>query len=215
MNITANTTPLADRLRSETAPLHFAAERHPAMRGLMKGELPLAALVQQTGQMMLVHRELERLLKLHAAQPAIAAVYRPWHDRSSLYEADVAALGGVASSVAPSPATQRLFEAMRAAEPAVLLGFLYVLEGSTNGAKFIGPAMARAYGLTGGRGLSALDPHGDQQSVRWQSCRAALNSLELTVREADLVVAAADAQFRHAIELMHELVAEHTVSGTL
>ena len=213
MTVATQPSSLAERLKADTASLHERAERHPAMRGLMTGTMPIAALVMQLGQMMLVHQALEQALRANAGTPAIAAVYKPYHDRAGKYAADVKALGGNPASITATPSTARVIAAIKAAEPTALIGYFYVLEGSTNGAKFIGAALARAYSLLDRRGLSAQDPHGDKQQERWQAFKSGLAGVELTGSQADAVVAAANEQFGHVISLMDEMVAAYPVPG--
>ena len=65
-------------------------------------------------------------------------------------------------------------------QPMALLGILYVLEGSTNGSKFIARKVRPAYELPAtGEGSAYLDPYGDVQPARWQEFKAAMDALNL------------------------------------
>jgi len=197
----------ADYLKASTQSLHTAAERHPLQADLLKGRLPLATFAALHAQYLLVHRSLERHLEsLRDADESFRAIIEDHHFRVPLFERDVTDLRLDAASIAPAEATRRFIAFLdRAAadSPIALLGMFYVLEGSTNGAKYVAMAMNRAYSLAG-RGISALDPHGEAQHERWTACRAALDAAARTLDESDraAILDAARATFQYAIDVM-------------
>jgi heme oxygenase len=201
---------LPDQLKEATWDLHEKAERHPFQRGMMMGKLPREAYVRHLEQMALAHEVVEaRLREAKGRSPAIAGLLREWHFRLGLAKADLKSLGGDMDAAAID-ATKRFaahVSATAAATPAGLLGYLYVLEGSTNGGRFIAPALARAMGMTDLSALSYQVPHGDQQQVRWGEFRAGLGSVALTPAETAAVHAAAETTFRFAVELSDALAA--------
>ncbi len=206
-------TPLAglhEALKSRTWPLHQRAEHHPFQAAIMRGGMSRSGYVAQLEQTLLVHRVLERHLagrRRHV--PALTALVRDHHFRVPHAEADLAALGG-STHAPPRPCTTAFIaeiDAAADARPHALVGYLYVLEGSTNGAKFIAKALARALGIADGHGLSYQDPHGDLQRPRWTEFKAALNTLDLTPAQAEDVVAAAESLFTWTIALFDELAA--------
>lgn len=187
------TAPLSLRLKTETQPLHTAAERHLFHQLLFAGALPLDRLAAQHAAAGRVQLALEHALDA-SSSPIVRAVYRDHHRRAALYARDVVSLGaGPQNHASPEEAAFiGRIAAWASGEPAGLLGALYVLEGSTNGGPFIQRAMARALP---GVSLTALNPHGDQQAPRWAAFKAALDGLTLTPAEQDTVVAAASATF--------------------
>jgi heme oxygenase len=203
----ADASLFADHLKVQTQPLHTAAERHPLQADLLKGRLPLATFAALHAQHLLVHRSLERHLDaLRVADESFRAIVADHHFRVPLFERDVTDLGIDPASIVPAEATQRFIAFLdRAAadSPIALLGVFYVLEGSTNGAKYIAMAMNRAYSLAG-RGISALDPHGESQRERWTAFRAALDAAARTLDESDraAILDAARATFQYAIDVM-------------
>ena len=109
-------------------------------------------------------------------------------------------------------------DAIAAAQPAALLGMLYVLEGSTNGSRFIARSLARTFnenvksGKAGpnagsGAGLSYLDPYGDAHPERWQSFKTDLNAANLE-DHLDAMIEASKIMFRSIADLSDELMGE-------
>ena len=89
---------------------------------------------------------------------------------------------------------------------------LYVLEGSTNGSKFIARAIRREYGLGEGPGASYLDPHGELQQERWQAFKRDMDDVGFTETEASAIIDAACRMFRALTDVSDEL--SETVGGS-
>lgn len=116
----------------------------------------------------------ELVARFHGLHAGAEAVLAPWladlpdldfdgRRRSRQLAADLAALGGAAPPACPAPPPRSRAEA---------LGILYVLEGSTLGAKVIRRAVvANGQDMSG---LSFLDPYGAQSGARWRSFLAIL-----------------------------------------
>ncbi len=197
---------VADLLKERTWPAHQAAERHGFQRAMLTGEAGLPPYLVQMQQMLLVHRDLEQALHARPTE-RIGAVYKQYHDRSGLIEADLATLGSAPAAEA-LPSTRRMLETMSACRisgPDRLLGVLYVLEGSTNGGRYIARAIEKSYGLESRRGTSWLDPHGEEQRPRWKQFRRDISAQEWGQAELEELGVAADATFRFAAELMDDL----------
>ena len=205
-----------ERLKARTWPLHERAERHTFQQALMRGELPLAAYVAQLEQTLLVHRVLEGHLRgVRGRVPAVDTLLRDYHFREGHALRDLHELGGSDNPPAleATGALIARIEQSAALRPHALAGFLYVLEGSTNGAKFIGRALAKAYGLESGRGLSYQDPHGDALAQRWREFKQGLNALALTPEQEEDVIVAAEALFAWNIAMFEELQARHAAGA--
>lgn len=207
---------LAERLKTETWPMHQRAEHHPFQAGIMKGRVPRAGYVAQLEQALLVHEALESaLIATRDSAPAVRALWRDHYARVPHARADLGFLGGSLTPTALAPTAALLSEITDAARhhPHVLIGYLYVLEGSTNGAKFIGKALAKAYGLSDGRGLSYQDPHGDQQAARWAEFKTALTNLPLSPAQQSEVVDAARGLFSWTVQLFDVLAERFPVAA--
>ncbi len=209
---TAAATGLHEALKSATWPLHQRAEHHPFQAAIMRGGVPRAGYIAQLEQTLLVHEALEgHLAALRTRVPALAAMVRDHHFRVPHARADLTALGGSTSPTALSATRAFIAEidASTAAKPHALVGYLYVLEGSTNGAKFIAKALAKALGITDGRGLSYQDPHGERQRERWTEFKEGLNTLELSNSQRAEVIDAAASLFDWTIALFDALAERH------
>lgn len=209
----ASTPSLADRLKLETAALHREAESHPWQRALLTGKVDRGVFAAHQAQMYLVQKELEALLARERARGgAIGPVVRDYHFRAGLLESDLGILG-VSSRADLSPATAGFLGWLQGAvetEPTAVLGVFYVLEGSTNGAKYIAKALERTLGLGVGAGLSYLDPHGEQLRPRWAQFRTDVDALSLSDEQRAAVVEAACRTFAYVSALMDELASPAT-----
>jgi heme oxygenase len=148
-------------LREETALHHVRAEKSEFQRRFVGGRLPLSSYTAWLEQMHHVYGRLEQRLEEHAANPKVSPFLTgPWRRIPDL-ERDLAHFGLAAGALPPSPAVVAFLAQLdrwASTAPLALLGVLYVLEGSTNGARFIARNVKRAYNLSDGRGSSTLDP---------------------------------------------------------
>ena len=199
---------VADRLKERTWPAHQAAEKHGFQRAMLTGAAGIGAYIEQMRQMRLVHEELESALRA-AGTPRVTSVYRGYHDRAGLIGQDLGVLGA-AAACEPLPSTREMIGVIRSArhdQPDSLLGVLYVLEGSTNGGRFIARAMEKSYGLEPRRGTAWLDPHGEEQRPRWKQFRRDISAPVWDEVEIEQLGRAADATFGYAAALMDDLAA--------
>lgn len=187
------------RLRESTAELHESVEKHPFQVSIMAGSLPRQAFACFLGQMWLVHHSLEAELRQHGKSvPAIDAVVRNYQFKVDHLAADLEFYGVTPDSILPTPATQELVATIMRISgetPAALLGMHYVLEGSTNGGKFVAKRVSAAFGLAGPDGLRYLDPYGDAQRGYWQQFKSDMDAQEFTTKQQDMLVVAAKTMF--------------------
>lgn len=201
---------LPDFLKQETMELHVAAERHPGHGAMFRGMAPFDLYVDQSAQTLLVMRALERAVARHRAHPAFAGLVHDYHVRSPVLSADLAACGRDPAKIEPLPSTRAMLDRIESAsldDPTPLLGVLYVLEGSTNGAKFIQKALLKAYRRQDTTGMAWLDPHGDAQQERWQLFRKGLAERSLNDQARARVLESARATFAWTIAVLDELTA--------
>ena len=86
------------------------------------------------------------------------------------------------------------------ADAASALGMLYVLEGSTLGARVIRRELqARGEDMAG---LGFLDPYGDEVGERWRACVAVLEREAAAPRDAEAMIAGAVDGFRHVQQVL-------------
>ncbi len=199
---------IMSRLKSATADLHRKAEASPLQNQLVKGLLPREGYVSFLGQMYLIHAALEQAIRASSAKHAgFAAVLRAYHWRETQLREDLVFLGADLGAITPANATTAMLaDIERAAneQPVALLGMLYVMEGSTNGSKFIAAAIRKAYQL-GGPGTAYLDPHGDLQKERWSTFKRDMDGVGFDEAESLAIIDAAMGVFRSIKELSDEL----------
>ncbi|MBW7904474.1 MAG: biliverdin-producing heme oxygenase [Phycisphaerae bacterium] len=201
--IASDATPASDvmeRLRAATQSAHAAAEAHPFQAALASGALPRGQYIAYLGQLLHVHRALERSLReLVARRPELAVVISDEQFQEPNLRTDLAHFGVDADQVPPAPATAALrarIEHAARETPLALLGYHYVLEGSKNGGRFIARRIAPAYGLTAeGPGLRYFDPHGAAQRDKWRAFREAMSALPWQEQEQSLMTASATEMF--------------------
>jgi len=199
-------TDIMMRLRDETADLHQQAESREFQQRMFRGALTRTEYLAWLGQMWLVHRALEgALAERLGADPRFAAVH-PEQFKAERLASDRAELGG--EDPRPLPSTARLVERFATAarsEPLRLLGYHYVLEGSTNGNRILARRLLPALGLEAETAGRYLDPYGERQRETWALFKREMQEVELTAAESDLLVDAARELFAAISDLSAEL----------
>lgn len=194
-----------ERLRTSTRTWHDALEATPFATAMIARTLPVERYVGQLAAYRVVLEALEDELGRVTGSSDSSAdpVWSPDLVKLPLIERDLAYFAGLGTVPGPWAAEEAdAFAAdvrQRAADsdlPA-LLGYLYVMEGSTLGALFLHPYVTAAYRLPGTDGV-AYYTSGDRE--RWAGLTARMNqSQALAGPEAqDRVVAAAHSAYRHA-----------------
>jgi heme oxygenase len=204
-------------LRESTASHHRRAEQHEFQREFVRGTLPRELYVRWLGQLLQIHTALEAHLdRLVARQPAFQAVFDDTRRKVDPLRKDLAFLEAAADRPALPAAGAMIAWMASLAETRLLalLGVFYVLEGSTNGSKFIARKVRPAYGLPAdGSGTAYLDPYGDAQPARWQEFKAAMDALPLPAGELAPIVEAAQHTFDSIRELGAELLATNAAAA--
>lgn len=145
--------PLSVRLRAETRAAHDAAQRSGFLGSLAAGHLPFAAYADLTAQHWFVYEALELAASAMADDPVAGAfVARELH-RLPAIESDLTFLYGRGweHRIEALPATTtyctRLREAAFAAAPGFIAHHYTRYLGDLSGGQYLGPAIARSYGL--------------------------------------------------------------------
>ena len=185
-------------LKAATAEQHRRAERHEFQQMMVRGTLPREVYADWLGQMLHVHRGLEgHLDRLVESHPRVASVFEDDRRKVPFLLHDLAFYQSDGEGEA-LPATLRfltLLDTLAATTPFALLGVLYVLEGSTNGARFIARRIRDAYDLPADGGAAFVDPYGKAQPSRWRAFKAAMEQLGLSEAETRSVTVAAQETF--------------------
>ncbi|MDX2017592.1 MAG: biliverdin-producing heme oxygenase [Planctomycetota bacterium] len=216
---------LADELKARTREAHDRAERHPVQARMVRGTLSPAEYAAWLVQMRAIWRELDPTLAgLARVDPRVAAVFRAYHPHAHRVDEDLeflaTTMGVSVPSIAVTPAARALAGhiAHAAGDPSRRVGVLgvwYVLEGSANGGRFIAKALTTAFGWTDGAGVRSMDPHGDQQRLRWQQWRADIDAQAWSADERALILERANAMFEAVHEAMEEMGASVSVGEVM
>lgn len=133
-------TGLLGLLRRETADVHRNLEQHPVLTPLTSSALTMTQYQRALLGFLSFYQQLEQRLipTLHA----LGNQHYPYQPRTPLLQQDLQALGETPSAGTPVAMTMP-----KLTTHANLLGALYVLEGSTQGGRIIGPAVCRQLAL--------------------------------------------------------------------
>ena len=203
-------TSIMDHLRDATRGLHKQAESRPLQRAMARGTLPRASYVMYLAQLRHLHAALETALDQPAASRAgLSELFTEDRRRVPDLDQDLASFNVDPAEVPALAPTQQFIERIGALldeDPLSLLGPLYVLEGSTNGGRFLARVLERSLRLGGGTGLSYMDPYGDRQPEMWASFKRLADALALTSEQADAVTESAGRTFAAIAEISDAIV---------
>jgi len=199
-------------LKEATHDQHTRAERHDIQSALVRGELPVESYCQYLIQLRYVHGVLESSLAATAkSNDKVAKVVRESQFRLPAIDEDLAYFNATETDAPMTDATAVLcakIEDAAANTSTGLLGFHYVLEGSTNGGRFIARAILGVYQCEpGGPGTKYLDPYGENHQAEWGRFREDMESLDLTGEETEQVIDAAGDLFDGITAIMDSLAA--------
>lgn len=207
------TTPVMELLRDSTAELHTSAEANEFQHQLGSGKVDKKHFSRYLEQLYLMHKRLADLLnESKPANHAVNHVVKDYHLDLSCLSKDLAYFGQKPDGASPLKATAKLMDSMKSTaqnDTAALLGYLYVLEGSTNGAKFMAKALRAGLELPEDAGASYFDRYGDAQRERWTAFKTAMNELDFSEKERDSLVTRAKEIFHSFGEIGTELLSEN------
>lgn len=157
---------LLEQLREQTRPAHLALEAQPLLQTLMSSQLTLPQYGQLLQAMQAFYQSLESKLI-----PATEALLRRYPDpdyrylpRAPLLADDCRALGSASIGLIDPPV-----EFWLNSGDAYLLGVLYVIEGSTQGGRFIARHLTDTLGVGETSGASFFNIY--RQGNSWMSFR--------------------------------------------
>ena len=209
--------PVMDRLRLETRDQHLQVEALPFFDALQTKDLPLASYAGMLRAFCIVYEVFEHMMS-RAQHPKLNAVWDDSLRKLPLIDRDIAYFQSRGLPDAPVALlrahllTQHVRH--RAHDvPVSLLGYLYVLEGSTLGGIVLKDQIARTLKLSDSEGLAYISSYGKQTKARWKEFGARMNSTVDDLAEQDQVVAAAQEAFRgigHIIDALYPFEAHPT-----
>ncbi len=188
-----------DLLRESTKDLHSSAEANEFQHLLGSGKVQKNDYCNYLQQIYLMHKAIAECLdEAKERNSAVEAVAKEYHLDLTCVRNDLEHFGCKPESAVPVKATTNLIESMRDTahhHPYGLLGYLYVLEGSTNGAKFLAKSLRAGLSLPETVGASYFDRYGEKQRERWNGFKHDMNMIGFSEEERNLLVEKAKETF--------------------
>lgn len=88
-----------------------------------------------------------------------------------------------------------------------MFGALYVLEGSTNGVRFLARTLRKSWGLDGD-GLAYFDPYGDEQPRKWAAHRREMDEGTFGADQKEAIIEMAKTSSLAMAEISEEVSGE-------
>jgi len=199
------------RLKEETQPLHDRAETHSLQKTLAQGLISKDAYVAYLTQLFHVHSALDEALTAAAKQDErVGGLVESQHLQTQYLVADLGFFMKCPAHVAAGAGAKGLVEQIRnaaKASPVSVLGFHYVMLGSTNGGRFIAKSLRRAFGLEQD-GVRYFDPWGEHQRELWLDFKRAMDATAFTPAEMDAILDAAKAMFEGIARVSDDVAAQ-------
>jgi heme oxygenase len=196
------------RLRAETSELHSHAESRPVQKDIAKGAVERATFIAYLGQLHVVHRALEDALRgARPAHPAIDPLATPERMRVPDLDRDLAFYGVDPANLSGGKAAADFVSAIEEAadsDPVALLGALYVLEGSTNGGRYLARSLSRSWNLDGA-GVAYFDPYGERQQEIWAEFKREMDGSVFDADQEEAIVEMARLTFQAIAEFSDEV----------
>lgn len=200
---------LMAELRDATRDAHQRLENLPFAQALSDKELPLESYVGYLRAMAVVHSTLEHELPVESDN-RIAAVWDDAMRKLPALQRDLdhfapQAIRDIPAAHTAAESVAHLLLKRSTASPLSMLGYLYVLEGSTLGARVLAPWARQTFDLSGDSGLAYLQSYGDAVEEHWHRFRASMDRLELSKPDRSSIVEAALEAFEHIGRLLEAL----------
>ena len=192
---------LMEELRAETFAAHARLQCAPYFQALAACRLPLESYVGQLRALAVVHGVLEQALA-NCADASVISVWNGDMRKLPLVHQDLRyfeprTVADLKEAVEAALKAADHLRPRSLEQPLSLLGWLYVLEGSTLGALVLRPLIARAFLLSGEEGLAYVHSYGPAVHARWAEYQQRMNALRLTAEEREQVARAAGECFDH------------------
>ncbi len=194
------------RLKTETREYHSKLEALPYFKELMEHGLPLECYVNQLRGLSILHGVLESEIAGSKDRRLLAV----WSDdlrKLPLLKEDLSFFAPrvVPDAAAPVEAALAMAEKIRfrrVEKPFTLLGYLYVLEGSTLGNKMHRPDISATFHLEGLTGCRYYASYGEQVQNHWKAFSQTMNEALKEPALHDFILEAAHEAFS-GLELLY------------
>ncbi len=203
---------IMQRLKAETNDLHSHAESRTLQRAIATGDVDRNSFTAYLGQLYHVHSSLETILEAHREKhPSIGAIASADRMRVPDLHRDLAFYGIDQDTLQAGDAAGRFSASVEEAgesNPVALLGALYVLEGSTNGGRFLAMSLRKSWNLAN-EGLSYFDPYGAEQPHKWAAFKEAMDQTSFEASDEEAMIEMAKATFLAISEVSDEISNQH------
>ena len=198
---------LSARLRAATRTDHEAAQGSGFLDALAAGRLPRDAYADLTAQHWFIYQTLEEAACAMSDDPVAGRFVLPELTRLPALAADLEFLAGPrwAERWAPLPATEAYRDRLREVafdRPSAFVAHHYTRYlGDLSGGQFLGPAIARAYGLTGdGHRFFVFD--GVRPPAFRSRYRELLDEIRWSRAEEEAFLGEVSTAYRHNIDVL-------------
>jgi heme oxygenase len=193
-----NLTQIMTRLKVETKAYHSMLESLPYFKALIAHQLPLECYVNQLRALAVIHGVLENEIAT-SEDTRVSAIWDNELRKLPLLEEDIAffkprVVSDAASSIAAALAMTEKIRLRRVENPVTLLGYLYVLEGSTLGNRMHRPDISLAFHLNGS-GCRYYSSYQEHVQGHWNQFSEKMNDALNDPSLHDLVIEAAHEAF--------------------
>jgi heme oxygenase len=196
------------RLKAETRDLHSHAESRSLQRAIASGSVDRDVFTTYLGQLYHVHRSLESALEESTdREPAIGAVATAQRMHVPDLERDLGFFEIDCDELEAGDAATRFVSQIhetKRSNPIALLGALYVLEGSTNGGRFLARTLRQRWQLDSD-GVSYFDPYGEDQPQRWAAFKHDMDGTGFDAEQEESILEMAKATFLAIAEIADEV----------
>jgi heme oxygenase len=179
------------------------------MQAFIEGTLSRDDYIRYLRTIAIVHAALEEKL-MTASDPTVVAIWRNDMKRMPYLARDLEALA--AWQVPDSrPATEEALglvdriQLLAAEQPVGLLGPLYVVEGSRNGASFVVKTIRTSLGIAEDTGLAFLSDAAAERDEEWADLSARMNQSLNSERQLDTVASAARSTLSYIVRMLESL----------
>ena len=200
---------LMETLKAATFTAHASLQTAPFFAALAGCQLPLESYVGQLRALLAIHAVVEQVT-VDSLDDRVQSVWRadmrklPFL-RQDLQYFEPRTVADLKEAVDVTLQTIGTLRQQSLETPLALLGWLYVLEGSTLGASVVQPLVARALLLVGDEGMAYLHNYGTAARSRWADYSRRMNALALETEERAHIAQAATALFTYLEALFRAL----------
>lgn len=203
-------TDIMMRLRYHTYNRHQLLEKLPFSQAILRKSLPLSSYICWLKVLWSIHHAVEKQCSNHLA-PVVRAIWQDDMVKTPLLEQDLAYFNQVDIYTLFSPLVQQTttdfvhyIHEMGSQNPLVLLGILYVLEGSTLGARALLPYLQAAYSLEED-GVGYYHAYGEQTKNHWEDFKTGMNAIVRETEAQNQVIQGAQKTYHYINVLLNLL----------